>query len=479
MSRSLLAHRRRGRVLHVAPVDPPGPDPDPDPDPPIDGPTQTITYTADTTTDFLNPERAWHDTGFDSGKFGSQRNNGRTLFRMTARLDAYRNSALTSNWLNTHRNQFQAARNAGIKICLRYAYNWPNLDPGNADASLSRILGHIDQLAPVWEEYFDVIAELQAGFVGEWGEWHSSTNGHTSRNPSNRNAIIRALLDALPNTRMISFRYPEQAVEFLGGTVAPVNIPDTTSPSEAFTGTDRSRLGLLNDSFLRNPTDGGTYVIDRWAGNWGNDRYAPSYNFWIAQSRYSVASGETVSTTPWGWNYEAGPDAIAEMTRLNWDILNHVYNTDVINGWRNSGHYNEISRRLGYRLALLSATLPTHITPNQPFQVQLSMRNDGFGKVYNPRPIDLYLVPSSGAAIRIRLTSDARRDLPLGGQTRTLTYTATAPSLAIGTYAMHLALPDPTTALANDARYSIRLATNGIWLSSSGRNNLNAAVSVT
>ena len=449
---------------------------------PPSGPTQTVSYVPDLTTDFLNPERGWHSDRESTSQFsglrgGSTHSQPMTLNRWLARLDDFKSSPISNAWLNSHSQVFQAARNAGIKLNMRYVYSYnPPTTP--SDAPSSRIIQHIGQLAPIWAANYDVISSLQAGFVGRWGEWNGSSNGIvTGRNPTERNSIIQAILDALPADRMINVRYPEIGVEYLGGTVAPVNIPTTTPEGERFTGTARSRLGILNDSFLANPTDGGTYVIDRWAANWGSGRYAPSYNFFIGQAKYSVADGETVDGASWGWNYESGSDAIAEMERLSFDVLNRTYSTRVINGWISSGHYAEISRRLGYRLVLTEATLPTEIVSNEQFTVKLNMRNDGFGKVYNPRPIDLVL-SGPGSPVKIRLTADARRDLPLGGESKVLEYTVTAPSLALGTYDMHLELPDPMPSLENDVRYHIRLANQSMWNGSTGRHDLDATVNV-
>jgi len=416
-----------------------------------------------------------------------------TLNRWIGRLDDFRNSAISQAWLNSHNNLFQAARNAGIKLELRYAYSY-NPPPSPPDASAERIIQHINQLGPIWEANADVICSIQAGFVGRWGEWNASGFGITSgSNPTTRNQIIQALVNNVPTDRMISLRYPEMGVEYLGGTISPVNVPPTTPFEERFTGTPRSRLGILVDSFLANPTDGGTYVIDRWASNWGSSRYAPSWNFFQGQAQYSVASGETVDGASWGWNYEAGDDSIAEMERLSWDILNRAYSTRVIvgqeatptrprfDGWLWTGHYPEISRRLGYRLGLTEVTLPTDIVRGTSFNITFTMHNDGFGKVFNPRPIDLVLTPTGGGGnVTLRLTADARRDLPLGGETVAMSYNVTLPgNVATGNYNVSLRLPDPYPSIASDNRYSIRLANTGdMWNGNTGHNSLGMQVAV-
>lgn len=456
-----------------------------DPGPPP-GPTQTKSFTVDAATNFLNPERGWHSdrastSDFSGLRSGQWQSTPMTLNRWIGRLDDFRNSAISQAWLNSHNNLFQAARNAGIKLELRYAYSY-NPPPSPPDASAERIIQHINQLGPIWEANADVICSIQAGFVGRWGEWNASGFGITSgSNPTTRNQIIQALVNNVTTDRMIGLRYPEMGVEYLGGTISPVNVPPTTPFEERFTGTPRSRLGILVDSFLANPTDGGTYVIDRWASNWGSSRYAPSWNFFQGQAQYSVASGETVDGASWGWNYEAGDDSIAEMERLSWDILNRAYSTRVINGWISSGHYNEISRRLGYRLGLTEVTLPTSIVSGTTFNITFTMRNDGFGKVFNPRPIDLVLTPVGGGEnVTLRLTADARRDLPLGGETVVMSYNVNLPgNVATGNYNVSLRLPDPYPSIASDNRYSIRLANTGdMWNGNTGHNSLGMQVAV-
>lgn len=481
--KTILMHRRKLR----GDPRPDGGDGEPPvvvpPDPPPSGSTQTHHYTPDTTTDFLNPERGFHADISDSSGFASIRSGvmydgvsvPMTLTRYLARLDAFKASAISSAWLSAHANIFQAARDAGIKLDLRYAYSYnPPTNP--PDAPADRIIQHIGQLAPVWQANADVINGLQAGFVGRWGEWNASGYGITSgTNPTTRNAIIRALLDALPPGRMIYLRYPEMMAEFFGGShSAP---PPPITAAEAFTNTDKARLGILNDSFLANLTDGGTYVTNRYTADYSTNYVTMAY--WEATSKYIGASGETVDLDWREGNRESGPAAIADMVRFNWDVLNRAYSTRVINGWRASGHYNEISRRLGYRFVLLSSTLSVSAEPGRGLAVELVIRNDGFGKAYNQRPIDLILTASGKPTVTIRLTSDARRLLPLGGQTQTLTFVPTLPlGTALGNYAAYLALPDPAPSLENDPRYSIRLANTGMWDGSTGRHNLNATVAV-
>jgi len=157
--------------------------------------------------------------------------------------------------------------------------------------------------------------------------------------------------------------------------------------------------------------------------------------------------------------------------------LNAEYPMKLLDKWDSTGYLAQISRRLGYRLALTAATAPVSVSAGGSMTVSFGMKNAGFGKVYNARPIDLVFV-GSGGPFTARLTADARRDLPLAGQTTTLSYTVNAPAGLVSgqPYALHLRLPDPASGLASDNKYVIRLANSSVWDASTGRNALGLSV---
>jgi hypothetical protein len=116
------------------------------------------------------------------------------------------------------------------------------------DALLARVLEHIGQLTPVLADNEDVIAVLQAGFIGAWGEWHSSTNDLDS--DANKQTILTALLAALPPSRMAQVRTPVYKSKIFGTSLAD---------GEAYAGTSKARTGHHTDCFLASSTDYGTY----------------------------------------------------------------------------------------------------------------------------------------------------------------------------------------------------------------------------
>ncbi|HEU4808773.1 MAG TPA: DUF4874 domain-containing protein, partial [Homoserinimonas sp.] len=121
-------------------------------------------------------------------------------------------------WLAMVNADFATAREAGVSVIVRFAYAqggaWP-YSPPYGDAPVDIVLAHIDQLTPVLRDNSDVIATMQAGFIGLWGEWYytdhfvddpANPGVVTEQDWENRAAVVHALLNALPSDRMLQVR---------------------------------------------------------------------------------------------------------------------------------------------------------------------------------------------------------------------------------------------------------------------------------
>ncbi len=413
---------------------------------------QNVTYRP--TTDVVpNPERGFHR---GAGNMGSAYKDGYRLVRDYVRLDDYRDRPLDQRVFGEVDDLAAEARKAGVKIVLRFSYNF-----GKApDASMSRIDQHLGQLEPVLRRNSDVIAVLQAGFVGAWGEWHSSTNGIDD---AGQKAKVRAaLLDVLPDDRMIQLRYPDDLMDMERAAL---------SSQRAFTAADQARTGHKNDCFLANEHDAGTYTP--------MSRKAEFQTYLAALTEYTVMGGETCQVSyP---NQRTGcATALAELDRFNWDYLNLDFYGNTIDKWRSDGCFGEIERRLGYRYRMLSATANTSVASGGRLGIELDIANEGFGKLYNPRPLNVVLLnESTGRRYRMTAAADARKVLPTGGSKATVDLSVVVPgSVPSGTYSVHVELPDGSARLADDARYSVRFANASTWRASLGVNDLSLDVTV-
>jgi len=416
---------------------------------------RTLTYTP-LAGDVVNPERgfryAFND--FAPSDFSVYRNLGASLVYADIDLRAFRDRDISQEKLDQIQAAFDAVRDGGVKVILRVKYNdgpWPDPEP---DAPLERILRHIEQLKPLLWENADVIAWVHAGFIGAWGEWHSSTHG-LDRDPAAKRAILNALADALPPDRFIQLRYPFDLMDLF---------PQPLSAEQAFNGTLQARLGFHNDCFLSSETDVGTY--DR-----GGVYMRPQATAYLAQiTQFTPAGGETCQVYEPLQNCEA---AIREMETLHWTDLNLSYHKQVIKNWQKAGCFEEIQKRLGYRLVLQEASFPSAAQIGASLSVVVKLRNEGFAAPLNPRP--LFAVLDGPKTLPIHLPEiDPRRWLP--GEHALSLSLALPPDLPEGEYRLALWLPDPAERLRNDPRYAIRFANEGVWDETKGWNVLGTLI---
>jgi hypothetical protein len=396
----------------------------------------------------LNPERGiyrYQDLRA-LGALGGLRDQGYALIYGKVVISDYRSRDIDAALLGELETAFSAVRDAGLKVLPRFVYSDDATSP---DAPLDRVLAHIEQLAPLIRENSDVIAILQPGFVGAWGEWHSSTNGLTE--PSARKAIYDALLAALPADRVTLARRPSFKQEAYGGPL---------SEATAFLGDPLSRIGHLNDCFVSSTDDVGTYQLP------GERDYA------IGDSAFVPVGGETCAVYP---TRSACTPAMAEMALLHWTFINTDYHPDVIQSWRTDGCFDTIACRLGYRFALLGYEVPQRARKATTLSVTLRIVNDGYGRVYNPRPVEVVLQGAVRRAFAVNV--DPRRWAP--GVPVDVCASLMLPSdVPTGEYRVGIALPDAAPSLREDARYAIRLSNGVTWDEATGTNLLAATVSV-
>ncbi len=429
---------------------------------PVTGSTRDVIFT-ESSENFMNPERGFskdHDVNVDgtSGTtYTDVRGSGSTLTRTYIRLDNFKTSPISQTFLTNLSNEFSKMRQAKIKTIIRFTYNY---DSGGADATETIINNQLAQLKPILEANQDVIAQVLAGFVGAWGEWHSSSNFNTGIDGNGADfttlgRLYQNILNNVPASRSVALRYPA----FRRGILGTTELNATT----AFNGSASARSGFHNDCFLADTTDEGTFNVTGMTTQQVKD-------YMSRESRYIPMTGETCAAPA----RVTCTNALAELESMHWSALNASFDQQALDILSQGGCYTDISRRLGYRFVLKKLTLPTQIVTNTNFSLHMEIANVGFARMYNARPF--YLVfenKSTGAKSLVKIDSiDPRKWEPTRDTSINIVDAAVPANLAAGSYKLYAWMPDAAPALQPYSEYSIQLADLNTWNATTGYNYL-------
>jgi len=433
---------------------------------------------------------------------------GLTLAQTYCYLDRFMDRPISDEKLDLLRASLDAARRRGLKVLLRFAYE-KTMDQTEGPTK-ETILGHLDQLAPVIRENTDVIFVLQAGFVGAWGEWHSSAKG-LEKDHAALSEITLKLLDVLPKDRMTQVRVPKYKRWVLGD-LALENYPFLNAET-AYSGTPRARIGFHNDGFLAHNTCGGTWTEPPLYSNPGN----PEFDFMTVGSAFLPVDGELF------WSDIGNPvEGVRAAVRMRLHhytsfSLAHSYSEregkpfsidawmhtpitvqqateaklPISHGYFEGPHGQSIARtafeyiqdHLGYRIELQSASFPRTAAPGTPISVEVHLINRGFSTLHNPRPVFLALIKDEECVATFPVDAEPRRWQPYtpGDEshaplTHSLKGTCALPEdLAPGWYVVGLWLPDAYPSLRMEPRYAVRVANGDVpwWRDCHGHYGVN------
>jgi hypothetical protein len=377
-------------------------------------------------------------------------------------LDTYLNDDISETFLDNVKLDFDIIRNNGFKCIVRFSYS-NRRSPDPQQPSKATILRHLDQLKPILFANKDIILTHQAGFIGTWGEWYYTNSfefGDQGKIDTdqwrNRKEVIDAMLASTPLEIPLQVRYPAIKKTMYGD--VPLDL------STAYQNTPNARIGFYNDAFLNNWGDMGTYRV---GGSAPNPVGSSDYRYLANETRFTPMTGETNGVN---MPRTDGKNAAFEMDSTNWTCLNRDYYTQNWNNWINSGHYNEILRRLGYRLVLESSTFNLK---NNDLSIEIRLKNVGFARLFKQRHVYLILMNTgNNESHTIRLESDPRTWEDKINIRQSIDIT----SLPKGVYESYLYLPDISTNLSDRPEYAVRFANDNTWNENSGLNKLSQRV---
>ena len=358
--------------------------------------------------------------------------------------------------LSVLRTHFEREREAGCKVVLRHAYSWSD-KVEMMEPELPQILRHIEQLAPIWEEYKDVIYVLQAGFVGVYGEWHTTTNIKTAEQ---KGTIVKALLDNFPKDRMVAVRTVGQkrsAMNYLLG--RPYKLADTTTVATAFNGEYGSRLTNHCDCYFVNSIDGGTY-----GGT-------PDKKILRTEGNYMTIGGESCFQSDYTY-CECGY-ANKHMRDFHLSYL-RIWNGEIVDYWKPNKIHTDLTSRVGNRLEQNGASFYGTYTSAGDFLMKYCLTNYGFASLINERRLEFILRNDNDWTEKYVFVSEKDPRDWKGCRHYEYDEQLLLPeSLKKGeSYTLFINLPDIAPALHDNPDFSVRFANKGVWDSLTGYNRV-------
>ncbi len=429
--------------------------------PPSGGPNVSATFTPDTTTDFPNPERGFHyiadlpSSGWEQS-LQIIKGDGLRLVFASLNLRDYRTQPIASSFLAAIQQGLDAARRYGLKVVLAPMYD--SVGAADNDTTIDWVKVHTGQLKPLCAANADVIAYVQAGFVGMWGEWHDSSSGLDLKD--NMRAVRNLVMDMVPSPIPVQFPKIWALQEEW--------YPTVLGPGVAFDGSPQSRAGFNNMCFMAGKND--SYYFP---GPWNlldhliTKSEAEERAYAAALTEYAAFGGETCDNHPSeerlscsGSTDGAGnPGGIlAEGPRYHLAYLNRGYFDGYMNTWINEGCFDTVSRSMGYRFQLDAVTHQSTAQPGQTVDVDVAMRDVGWSRIFSARKMMVTLV-NGNTSITAESVVDLRQ-LPsqAASSSHVLAHVSIPVGTAPGTYAVHLSMPDVYPRTAGVADYAIRPA---------------------
>lgn len=370
------------------------------------------------------------------------------LVQLYIYLRQWPDSDLPQSALDNIRKAFDAVRAGGFKAILRFAYN-DDMYVNNRLDKPQTIRRHLEQLKPVLQENMGLIATMQAGFLGAWGEWHSSPL--TDDDQQIKDDVLNALLDIFPSPRGVQVRelarkdaltlrntsdYPRIGIHSDFFTAGMDPIDKMSMPGEEYNRMKEQSPGFYMTGeipyeedeygFTRLMDIGKVMVILR-------DQHFSAFD--ITQNyELNIRNWKTQKVYP----------ALLDANDVLYDETYFLNGETVVN----RSFYEFVRDHLGYRINVKSAEVSVS---GGSVRCEIELTNTGFATPQNPRRVFLVLVGGDGTIASATELTDVD---PLGwqpydpasGSYESLRHfiTASVPVDGLGgTYKVGIWMPDP------------------------------------
>ena len=298
---------------------------------------------------------------------------------------------LDETFFASWRQTLENCRQNGCMVGLRFRYDANGKDDPEP-ASFDQVLAHIAQIkeSGLLEDYKDIIALVESGFVGKWGEQH----GGKYTSVEYKSKLLDALLEAVPETIHVTVRTPDTFAVWAGHKRSELADQEIWKAAESSSDpVDKrilsKRVGMYNDGYMGSNSDLGTYADRERETEWLSS---------VAEETYY--GGEFSGNIEFAQQYDTylPENALSEMYKthlsyINGNIFqlykNYTFGEEYdIEGVDNSAYYGQnvfqfIRDHLGYRFVLRNSELTANVSQGGNLKLRFSIENTGFA---NPIP---------------------------------------------------------------------------------------------
>lgn len=368
---------------------------------------------------------------------------------------------------------FDQAKSAGTKLLLRFTYKYsPNSDQaGYKEPTVAQLKSHMHQLRKFLNN--GVIYAFQFGWIGIWGEQHDTIYSTDEI----KNIYSSFFVDFMPASKKITMRYKNRR-DLLIDAITPLHYED------------KIRIGYNNDY----------YTLDahpKAADNdflWNTPVYNELKSFGF-NSIYDVEMPYDGDSDEWNLNFvppDFGWGTIFRFTELGASTFSIIHNqnlciaalrNDMVTNsqfdsdgfirdldyfWDNDrgnfvsrSAFDYIRDHLGYRLVLEEATYPKSVRSGDTLSVNFLIRNFGFARAVNTRPIAILLLNETSNEVVFETFLEHGAEQCPAGRGHLFSHSASINNLSKGSYLVALWFPDEDLTLRGTPAFDIRLANAG------------------
>ena len=430
---------------------------------------EAISYFQESLEELDNPERGFYEpVGYEMKASGNEILNLKyNLIHLRVGISAFSKAAngnedllFTQDMLDALDGTLKNVKKNGGSVIIRFAYDdfdgTKNLEP-----SMDMMLMHINQLESVFEQNKDVIAYVELGLFGPWGEMHSSEMCTTD----NVSVALDAMLKAVPEDITIGVRTPAYYAAW--AKVERKNLHNDITQK----GTDAYRVGLYNDGYLGSESDLGTFSNRETETTWLSN-----------QARHTFYGGEVVANRAEGEPLNTVVYMSEEAFKTHTTYLNLYWNDSVIDSWKEEIYqgegvryqgqtgYTYVVNHLGYRYVLRQCQTDSQGRQGESFQLDMKVENVGFANIINAKKASVIL-EGDNKTYEIITDIDVRN-----WNSKELTEIKKSivlpDDIATGEYKVYFRISKYGDYTSDNNYQCIQFANEGIWKESIGANQI-------